>query len=128
MKISVNEKTGLRELIANAVLKAVGKEVKLTKPTEAHPEGAEYRWCEVEVTYPDGAVATVDSSLWNKSLTALPDAFEVGKEISLTTQLEGEGAGFSKVGLPTMRRVDITKFDLGTIEAPAVEEKVEVNA
>jgi hypothetical protein len=120
MKVVVNETTGLRELVINAVLKAIGTEVRTTKPTEAHPEGAKFRWCEVSVTYPNGAIKTVDSTIWDKSLTALPEAFEVGKEISLTTQLEGEGAGYSKVGLPTLRRVDITAFDLSSMEEVAV--------
>lgn len=37
----------------------------------------------------------------------------MGKEINLIAQLEGEGAGFSRIGLPTMRKVDISQFDLG---------------
>jgi len=129
MKIIINEATGLRELVINAVLKAVGTEIRTTKPTEKHPEGAKFRWCEVAVTYPNGSVKTVDSTIWDKSLTSLPDAFEVGKEISLTTQLEGDGAGYSKVGLPTLRRVDLTAFDLSTVEAPEmVSEDLQVEA
>ena len=128
MKVAINEATGLRELIIMAVLTSIGTEVKLTKPTTAHPEGAAYRWCEVNVTYPSGATKTVDSTIWDKSLTKLPDAFAVGKEISLVTQLEGEGAGFSKVGLPAMRRVDITKFDLSTIETEVTSPAVTVEA
>jgi len=116
VKISLNEKTGLRELVMLAVLTTIGKDVRTTKPTEAHPDGAKFHWCEVEVTYPNGDKKTVDSTLWAKSLEKLPEAFAPGKEISLTTQLEGDGAGFSKVGLPTMRRVDITAFDLENIE------------
>lgn len=129
MKIIVNEVTGLREMVINAVLKAVGTEVRTTKPTDAHPDGAKFRVCEVEVTYPNGSVKTVDSTLWDKSLTSLPDAFVAGKEISLTTQLEGEGAGYSKVGLASFRRVDLTAFDLSSVEAPEmVAEELQVEA
>lgn len=129
MKIIINEATGLRELVINAVLKAIGTDVRTTKPTENHPEGAKFRWCEVDVIYPNGAVKTVDSTIWDASLTKLPEAFEVGKEISLTTQLEGEGAGYSKVGLPTLRRVDLTAFDLSTVEEPEmVGEALQVEA
>ncbi len=128
MKIVVNEVTGFRELIMNAVLKAVGTDVRTTKPTEAHPEGASFRWCEVDVTYPNGAVKTVDSTSWEGSLTALPDAFVAGKEISLTTQLEGDSAGYSKVGLPTIRRVDLTAFDLAGFENIQVAEPIEAEA
>ena len=92
------------------------KETKFTKPTEKHPEGALYHWCEVEVTYPNGEKSIVDSIIWAKSLEKLPEAFETGKVVSLTTQLQGEGAGFSKVGLPTMRRVDISLFDVASEE------------
>lgn len=116
MEVIINEITGLREFVLLAVLHSIGTEIKRSKPTERHPEGAEFRWCECEVTYPNGDKKIVDSIIWNKSLEKLPDAFTIGKEVSLTTQLEGEGAGFSKIGLPTMRKVDITQFDLDTVE------------
>jgi len=128
MKIVVNEVTGFRELIMNAVLKAVGTDVRTTKPTEAHPEGAKFRWAEVDVTYPNGSVKTVDSTIWEGSLVALPEAFTPGKEISLTTQLEGDSAGYSKVGLPTLRRVDITAFDLAGFDNIEVAEAIEAEA
>ena len=115
MKIVINENTGLRELEVMGILTSIGDEVKHTKPTLVHPMGAEFQWCEVEVTYPNGTVKTVDSIIWTNSLAKLPDAFQPGKEVSLTIQLEGEGAGFSKIGLPTMRKVDISQFDLSTI-------------
>lgn len=116
MEITINQETGLRELVLMAVLNSIGSEVRLTNPTERNPEGAEFRWCECEVTYPNGDKKLVDSILWNKSFEKFPDAFAVGKEICLTTQLEGEGAGFSKIGLPVMRRVDISKFNLDEIK------------
>jgi len=116
MKIVINETTGFRELVVNAILLSIGNEVKYTKPTENHPDGAEFLWCEVEVTYPNGEKSIVDSIIWAKSLEKLPEAFETGKVVSLTTQLQGEGAGFSKVGLPTMRRVDISLFDVASEE------------
>jgi hypothetical protein len=128
MKIVVNEVTGFRELIMNAVLKAVGTDVRTTKPTEAHPEGAKFRGAEVDVTYPNGSVKTVDSTIWEGSLVALPEAFTPGKEISLTTQLEGDSAGYSKVGLPTLRRVDITAFDLAGFDNIEVAEAIEAEA
>ena len=118
MKIVVNEVTGLRELVMPAILRSIGAVVQTTKPTKNHPDGAKFNWCQVEVTYPDNSKDTVGSSVWNKSLTSNPDAFKEGDEISLATQLEGDHAGYSKVGLPTARRVDITKFDLASIETP----------
>ena len=120
MKTTINTVTGLRELVVTAILLSISKEIKRTKPTEKHPDGAEYHWCEVEVTYPNGKKAVVDSSLWAKSLASekLAGAFVVGKEVTLTTQLEGEGAGYSKIGLTPTRKVDISMFSLEDIEEP----------
>ena len=129
MKIIINEATGLRELVINAILKAIGTEVRTTKPTANHPEGVKFRWCEVDVKYPNGKVETVDSTIWEASLAKLPDAFAVGKEISLTTQMEGDGAGYSKVGLSVARRLRFTEFNLESIEEPEmVGEALQVEA
>ena len=126
MEIRVNEHNGQREMVIPGTIKSVGTEVRRTKPTDAHPEGAEYVWVETEITYPNGQKKVVDSSLWHKSLTKLPDAFAVGKEVAVVTPLEGPNAGYSKVELAGTRKVDISLFgDLSTVETA---EEIEVEA
>ena len=112
MEIILNEETGIREMFINGTLKSVSPEVRTLDNEKKTP----FRWTKVDIVYPNGKTATVDSMLWEASLEKLPDAFAVGNTVALATQLEGDYAGMSKVGLPTIQRVDITQFDLSSIE------------
>jgi len=118
MEIILNEVTGIREMHIDAVLKSIGTEIR-----ETADKKTPFRWCKAEVTYPNGKTKIVDGTLWEASLEALPDAFTTGNVVSLAVQLSGDYAGFSKVGLPTVQKVDITQFQFD-----AVSEEVEVEA
>lgn len=121
MTIILNAETGQQEMHMPATIKSISADVKLTKPTANHPEGARIQWCKVDVVYPSGKTDTVDSTVWAKSVESLPDVFVPGAEIDLVTMLQGPKAGYSSVNLPATKRVDITQFDLSALTVQAVD-------
>lgn len=126
MKPVQNETTGAMEVVIPAILKSVNPNIRFTKPTDAHPEGARFQMCTVEVTYPNnGGTDILPSTIWAKSIESNPDAFVPGNEVALTVQVDGEFKGLSKVGLPMFRRVNL---ELLGLELEEVEEEVEETA
>ncbi len=123
VKILINEKTGVRELHVPGTLVSINPEVRKTQPNEAtdYAGGTKYQWCKASFIYPGEEQPTViDATIWSKSITSEKNEgkFEQGSDISLVTALEGPGTGLSKVGLPTSIRMDLSKFDLATVEEP----------
>ncbi len=106
MKKVLNEVTGVNELIISAVIASIGATVKHTNNDKATP----YRLGTATVTYPDESTGVVGALVWDNSIEANPDSFEVGQRIDLRVQLEGEYAGNAVMALPGMERVDIAKF------------------
>ena len=112
MKQVINAVTGILEGMIPATVKSVGTTVKAAKNEKETP----YRLGLVEVDYPDGSKGEVGALLWEASNEANPDAFKPGAVIELRVQLEGEYAGNAIMSLPTLARVDITKFGVAKAE------------
>jgi len=106
MKKVVNEVTGIAEGLIMAKVVSVSANTKLANNDKQTP----YRLGTAEVTYPDGTKGTVGALLWEASREANPDSFTAGQEIELRVQLEGEYAGNAIMGLPSLAKVDLTKF------------------
>lgn len=106
MKQVVNTETGVLEGHIPAIIKSVSEVIKQAKNAKETP----YRLGLVEVEYPDGSKAEAGAMLWEASREANPDSFKAGATIELRVQLEGEYAGNAVMGLPTLAKVDISKF------------------
>jgi len=112
-KIVLNEVTGQREMHLE------GKLTKISNKVLENSNGTEYRIGDVDIVYPDGNKDTVSASIWEKNIES--GLFQADMRVNLAVQLEGEYSGFAKVELAGGKRVDITKFDLGTTtDAPVV--------
>lgn len=106
MRKVVNEVTGLTEGIISATVKTVSNTVKQANNDKKTP----YRLGTAQITYPDGSTGVVGALLWEASNEANAGAFSVGSEIELRVQLEGEYAGNAIMALPSLAKVDLTKF------------------
>ena len=123
MEIILNKETNIREGFVNGTLKSISEDVRTLDNAKKTP----YQWAKVEIVYPNGGgTAIVDSMLWTASLASTAkDSFTPGSTVSLAVQLDGDYAGTSKVGLPTIQKVDISMFKFDAVE---VTEEVEAEA
>ena len=94
---------GRLELHVPATLKAM--------PTQWRTNTNDKEWgiATVEVTYPNGQTKRANAALYKDPLDRI--VYEVGMDIILNTQIEGEYAGNATVRLPGAERVDLSLFD-----------------
>lgn len=119
-----NKETDSHEIPVPATIKSVGTEQFKTKDKETP-----YVWVECEVVYPDETKGIVDALLWVASLeSSAKEAFQATKPVTLTITTDGPNAGFAKVGLPTVRKINLSKFSIGTTAKDNVTEGEEVEA
>lgn len=117
MKTVVNEVTGIKEALIAGKIVSLGETTRKLKNDKETP----YRLGTVEIKYPDDTTDVVGAMVYEASMEANEGAFEVGNKIELRVQLEGEYAGYAVMALPSMARVDISKF-AGVLEPVAIAE------
>ena len=99
-----------------------------------------FRMVNADISYPNGNKATVASRLYQKSLEAHPEVFQVGKGVTLEVQAEGDYMGRSVVKLPA-NQVDVnmmlgitnistttTQENVDLAQAETIEEEVTAEA
>ena len=109
-KRQINPETDEPEVLIPAVLVSVSETIK--ELTNKNGEKTQYQLGLAEMTYPNGKKATVGGSIWTNSIASNPASFVKGAPVLLTVQETGEYAGFSKIGLPELERVDIAMLGL----------------
>lgn len=122
--VRINE-IGVKEKLIDCTVKSIANNVRTL--TNAKGEKTEFRIATAEIEYPDKTKAVVGCSLWEKSLKANEDAFKVGANAQLAVQLEGDFAGYSKLQLPAMTRVDVAKLGITPGILDSVNETNPVN-
>ena len=73
-------------------------------------KGTEWRLVTVDLTYPDGIIKSTVAQLFEKSYEMYPDNFAVGQQVELEVQIDGDGAGYAKVQLPSIEKIDFAAF------------------
>lgn len=77
-------------------------------------EQKDFRLVDVQITYDDGSTDVVQSTMWEKQVEA--NIFKQDDEVEIAIQTEGAYAGRSKVQLPAVKVVDLSRL-AGAIEA-----------
>lgn len=67
-----------------------------------------FRLVDVEITYDNGDKDIVQSTMWEKQVEA--GIFKQGDEVEIAIQTEGKYAGRSKVQLPAVKVVDLSRL------------------
>lgn len=118
MKITLNEETGVSEMRCAGVLTYIPQLIKYTQ------DKIPYRNCIVEITYPNGRVEIQKATLLEKLKEKNINIFKKGNEVGLVAIIINDKIDDNsfKVGLPIVRCVDLSKFNLGTIEAGELDE------
>lgn len=109
MKIYINNKTGLKEIIISGVLKSLSNTVLETKGVNKK----KYRYGEVEITYPNKTNAIVDSIIFESTLSYNPDIFKENSNIYLIVQTEGRYKGSSTIIQPSILEDEIVRIYIG---------------
>ena len=123
---TVSYKVGEDTVTAN-VMYLNAKLGKRTSESVTKGKGTPFYRYEVEVTMPNGSIATVDANLWAKSFAKHEDKFALGSNITLEVQTDGDYKGRAKIQLPKARAIDVDAFLGITADVEEVEE-VEVEA
>src|SRR5690606_33329932 len=108
--IQQNEWIQKGKLVSNPTEQAMLVTKKVDKAGNLLPEEEQkgFRLVDVEITYDDGATDTVQSTMWEKQVEA--GIFKQGDEIEIAIQTEGDYKGRSKVQLPAVKVVDLSRI------------------
>ena len=116
MKTRVNEVTGITEGLVNATVISINE-----SDIKTNANGKNYLKAMVEITYPDGEKAQVQTIMYENAKEALPEVYKVGGTGVIAIQLEGQHAGNSVFQASELARVDLAKFGVTVAQtAPAV--------
>lgn len=122
--IKTNDFNGQQEFHTTAKVVSISPTIRYnSNVTEKHPKGTPWQIARAEVTYPNGTKEVVGTSIFTTSLDMHAAEFEVGKTVEMVVQMEGEGAGYSKLQLP-----QLAKFNLGLIPTTEKAEEVTTGA
>ena len=105
-----------REEVMAGVLKSI------SRGTRVNSKGTPYFICQVEIKYPDGGTELIGSQLYKALDDAMEGTFMPDAEVEVAIQLDGTYAGYSKVGVPALKRPDISRLKLSYATPTVVEE------
>lgn len=119
MKTRVNETTGVNEGLIEATVISINE-----SDVKTNANGKDYLKAMVQITYPDGEKAQIQTIMYAKAKEALPDVYKVGGVGEIAVQLEGEYAGNSVFQAKELIRIDLTKFGVAVAQATPQAEGV----
>jgi len=110
MKIYINRKTRLKEIIIPGVLKSLRNTTLETKGVNKK----KYRYGEVQITHPNKTKVIVDSIIFESTLNYNPEFFfKENSNVYLIVQTEGKYKGCSTIIQPSLLKDEIIRIYIG---------------